>query len=171
MSDFDQIRNEELVPFDDNLSVAHVVKYLSTLAKLHENLGAVSANFSTALKEIADRLRPYSQSPLSELPNVFDNNLQIGRKSSRIAKKTSFNLPENLKSLKLDDIESIINNPNLTKIQLVALGISRLGIAKSKLDRLSRVEIIESINAAINHERSLNIISDQAKRTGENRSS
>ncbi len=171
MSDFDQYKNGELEPVDVDLSVAHVVKYLSTLAKLHESLGTAPANFSSALKEIADRLRPYSQSPLSELPSVFDNNLQIGRKSSRIANKASFDLPEDLESLKLDDMESIINDPNLTKSQLVALGTSRLGIAKSKLDRLSRREIIESINAAINHERSLNIISDQARRTGENRSS
>ena len=73
-----------------------------------------------------------------------------------------------MRNLSLEDIESIINS-NLLKKQLVFLGTNRLGIVKSKLDRLSKIRIIETIKAAINHEHSLNIISEQAKQAGENR--
>lgn len=71
--------------------------------------------------------------------------------------------------LNIDYIESIINK-NLLKSQLVALGAS-LGIVKSKLNGLNKCGIIEAIKAAINHERSLDIISKQARQAGENRTS
>ena len=163
MSDFEQYKNGEPELIGCDLLVAQIVKYLSTLGKLHEELGTASPVFSSALKEIANRLKPYSQNPLSELPSVFDNNLKIGRKSPSKDKGASFDLPGDLGSLKPDDIESIISNPNLIKSQLVALGTIRLGIAKSKLKRLGRREIIESITAAVNHEQSLSIISEPVR--------
>ena len=58
----------------------------------------------------------------------------------------------------LDDVESIISNPNLLKNKLVDLGASRFGISKSRLNGLNKSGIIEAIKAGINHERSLNII-------------
>ena len=70
----------------------------------------------------------------------------------------------------LDDVESIISNPNLLKNKLVDLGSSRFGISKSRLNGLNKSGIIEAIKAGINHERSLNIIGEQAKKAGENRS-
>ncbi len=76
-----------------------------------------------------------------------------------------------MENLEIDDIESIINNPKLSsRSSLISLGTKRFGISKSKLSRLSKREIIESIKAAVNHELSLSIISEQAKQAGKNRS-
>lgn len=75
-----------------------------------------------------------------------------------------------VENLKIEDVESLINQ-DLSKNQLITLGTKRLGITKSKLVQLNKCDAIETIKAAINHELSLNIISKEAKRAGENRRS
>jgi hypothetical protein len=47
---------------------------------------------------------------------------------------------------------------------LATIGTERFGIAKSRMDRVPRDEIIKMIVSAMQHEESLNIISEEAQR-------
>lgn len=52
-------------------------------------------------------------------------------------------------------VDEILKDRSFTKKQLIELGNQRFGITQSKLIRLSKEHVIESIRAALNHERSL----------------
>jgi Zn ribbon nucleic-acid-binding protein len=74
-----------------------------------------------------------------------------------------------LKFLSDKKVDEILKDSSFTKKQLIELGNQRFGITQSKLVRLSKKYVIESIRAALNHERSLGIISQEARKAGEKR--
>ena len=80
-------------------------------------------------------------------------------------------LPPNLESLAQPDIEKILDDDRFTKSQIIEVGAERFGIPKSKLARSCKQDAVGSVRAALDHERSLELISAEARRSGENRSS
>ncbi|TXN24956.1 hypothetical protein [Methylobacterium sp. WL19] len=73
--------------------------------------------------------------------------------------------------LSTEEVQKVLINPALTKAHLIILGAERFGIVRSRLEKLPREEIIKAITAASQHEKSLDIISEEAKRGGQSRSS
>ena len=86
-------------------------------------------------------------------------------------KKIKAILPSNLESLPPQEVEKILDDENYTKEQVINLGAQRFGISSAKLTRLGKKKVLESIRAALNHEKSLEVISKEAQRGGEMRSS
>jgi Zn ribbon nucleic-acid-binding protein len=80
-------------------------------------------------------------------------------------------LPLDLSLLSDKRIDEILKDSSFTKKQLIELGNQCFGITQSKLIRLSKKRVIEVVRAAFNHERSLGIISQEARKAGEKRSS
>ena len=78
-------------------------------------------------------------------------------------------LPLDLNLLSDKRVDEILKDSSFTKKQLIELGNQRFGITQSKLIRLSKEHVIESIRAALNHERSLGVISREARKAGEKR--
>lgn len=78
-------------------------------------------------------------------------------------------LPLDLKLLSDKKIDEILKDSSFTKKQLIELGNQCFGITRSKLVRLNKEYVIESIRAALNHERSLGVISQEARKVGKKR--
>jgi hypothetical protein len=74
-------------------------------------------------------------------------------------------------SLTLEDVRGYLDSPTTAKGELVIIGADRFGIARSRLEKLPREEVVNTLRAALQHEESLNIISEEAKRGGQLRSS
>ena len=69
-----------------------------------------------------------------------------------------------LQSVSLEKVREILARSDFTKTDLITVGTVRFGIAKSRMIRVSREEIISMISSTIQHEESLAIISEEARR-------
>lgn len=154
---------------EDRLLIEDLVRYLSHLAKLNREPRTGNAELSDGLRDLATVLRPYSNRPLHEVVNVVGTPLPKKRKAA--SKKPKATLPSDIPSLSDQRVEEILNDHSYTKAQLIEVGIQRFGISRSRLMRLPKNEVTESVRAALNHERSLGVISQEARRGGERRTS
>jgi len=151
----------------DSVRVADVAKFLSRCATLHENAKTGNLIFADELRRFAKSLGPCARLTMDEFSNLLKTSGKRGKTSAqhRVAV-----LPDNLQALKSREIEEILRNPDYTKAQLAELGERRFGISRAQLARSSRADAEERIAAAIEHERSLNIIAQEAHRVGTIRS-
>ena len=154
---------------ENQLLVADMVQYLSSLAKLHEENKTGNLALSKGLRHVAHALRPYGACSISELARVLKEraSANIVRESSSRVKSE---LPPELESICHDDIERILVDESYTKKQVAELGVRRFGISRSKLERLSKKDAMESVRSALEHEKSLDVISREAQRSGMARS-
>ena len=154
----------------NSLLVADIVRYLSRLANLYSETKTGNSELSDGLRQLVNALRPYSRHPVPELTNIIrEATLRRTRETSVMKIKTA--LPPNLESLSSQDIEKILDNENYTKEQIINLGVQRFGISSAKLTKLGKKSVLETIRAALNHEKSLDVISREAQRGGKMRSS
>lgn len=153
------------------LKVDDIIQYLSTLAKLHSNLRTGNRNLSEGLSQLVAVLKPYSSIPIAQLSKfpTSENRPVVNPRKRKSEPKA--NLPQNLGSLDYKEIHSILDNADFTKKQLAQLGYERFGISKSRLIRQNKSELVESIRAALQHERSLDTIYREAAQGGESRMS
>lgn len=153
------------------LLIKDIVKYLLGMAKLNEDPRTGNPMLGKDLRELANKLKPYSNKQLQDVKDIFSTHNPSVNEGKHHSRKIELKLPENLYLLSEQLVEEIINNVDFQKSQLVVLGAQRFGIPRSKLDRLSKEEVIESIRSALNHERSIGVISQEARRSGEKRTS
>lgn len=151
----------------DSVRVADIAKFLSRCATLHENAKTGNLVFGDELRRFAKSLDPCARLTVDEFANLLKT---PGNRGKTSAQHRAIVLPDNLQTLKLRDIEEILRNSDYTKAQLAELGERRFGISRAQLARSSRADAEERIAAAIEHERSLNIIAQEAHRVGAIRS-
>lgn len=161
---------QQLSDKDDLLRIEDLVRYLVQLAKINEDPRIGNIELSSGILSVAEYLRPYSRKPIKDLGVILSREAGsdfILREQRRL----KIDLPEDLKNVPVEVVCNIINDDNFTKNQIVDLGFERFGIPKSKLSRLNKQAVIEAIQSALNHENSLDVISFEARRGGEKRSS
>lgn len=168
----DKRTKNELKPTmqQDPLKVEDLVRYLLHLTKQHEDPRTGNPELSEGIQTIANALKPHSNKLLKELTGALGDNFMSAACKGK-PQKPKIELPPKLSSLNADAIEKILNNQNYTKLQIIDLGEQRFGISRSKLMRLNKESVSESVRAALNHENSLEVISQEARRDGEKRSS
>ena len=94
----------------------------------------------------------------------------FGRSQSLCEKKRT-PLPPNLEGLNKKDIEDILSDESYTKVQIAELGSRRFGIPRAMLERLRKEDALMSVRAALENEKSLDVISQVARRSGKTRAS
>ena len=151
------------------LKVRDLVRFLSALAKLYGNDRTGNAEMSEGLRQLARALRAHADRSVHDVVDVLRPQQRVDRRTSMARAETM--LPQDLSSISSGEIERILSDGSYRKAQLVELGVRRFGIPHSKLVRLNRSAVQESIRAALDHERSLVVISQEARRTGTNRAS
>jgi hypothetical protein len=154
----------------DSLKVTDLVRYLSHLAKLHNVPRIGNPELSKGLQVLSEALKPYSKMLLKELQDALTEN-PILLKDKGKTPKLMIELPPNLESLNANVVGEILDNQDYTKIQIIDLGVKRFGISHSKLVRLNKKSATESVRAALDHEKSLGVISQEARLGGDSRSS
>ena len=155
---------------ENSLAVSDLIGYLSRAARLHHDIHTGNLELSSGLRLLAKALRPHASRSVHELAGLL-----VERKSSdrreKSSKQRTTTLPANLSSISHKDIENILSDENYRKSQLVELGVARFSISYSQLIKLNRSDVLESIRTAVDHERSLDVISQEARRGGAGRSS
>ena len=159
----------------EHLLVADIVRYLSGLAKLHGEDKTGNSELSFGLLQVTKALRPYADCPVVELAAAIKNNSvsAVRAKSDRKPEEPAFppELDSRLESIGQDEIERILNDDAGTKRQIVELGFRRFGISRSKLERLSLKDARYSVRAALENEKTLEVISQEARKAGKARAS
>lgn len=143
------------------LLINDLVRYLSQLASLNGENRTGNQELSKSLRQLTKALRPYSDQTISEFVDHIKGMSTHRPASSRPDKAA---LPPSLESASHQDIEKILGNENYTKSQIIEVGIRRFGIPRSRLERSNKQDVLNSIYAALNHEKSLDVITMEASR-------
>lgn len=136
-----------------HITSADVGRYLKHLAALHRDPLTGNVAMSDALNEIAAILIAAKAEPAAKVLTNFTEQ-----------SKFEFEEEFDFQTLPLEKVREILARPDLTKSDLATIGTERFGIAKSRMDRVPRDEIIKMISSAMQHEESLTIISEEAQR-------
>lgn len=157
----------------EHLLVADIVKYLSGLAKLHGEDKTGNLEMSYGLLQVAKALRPYAECPVPELVSAIRRNAatEVDAKLERKPMEPAFpfELDSRLESISQEEIEQVLSDDASTKRQIAELGFRRFGISRSKLERLNLRDARYSVLAALDNEKSLDVISREAVRAGQAR--
>ena len=159
----------EIYREESQVLVIDILGYLTGLAKLHEAKKTGNLGLSFGLRILADTLRPYGNVPVSELSEIF-NQPALQTRAKHAIRRPKVTLPTRLEKLGQREIEGILDNDSYTKEQLAELGVKRFGVSRSKLVRLRKREAQDYIRAALENERALDVISQEARISGKVRS-
>lgn len=154
---------------DTDLKIQDLVNYIASLSRLHNNAKTGNLELSQALRKLATALRTQGSRPVTHLPEIIGGRTKPGKVNSP-SKPVGPLLPDNLGVISHAAVEKMLSDPAYSKTQLMEVGIRRFGISPSKLARSNRRSVLETIQAALDHERSIGIISDEARRGGARRS-
>ena len=155
---------------DNQMLVRDISRYLTRLARLNELEKTGNPDLSEGLRQVVDALRLYATCPVHELASTLKEAKSTNTRRVPL-RKIKVNLPPNLESMCKEDIEKILNDDRFTKAQVAELGFQRFGISRSTLERLRKEDALRSVRAALEHEKSLDVISRQARKSGTARAS
>ena len=153
---------------ESQMLVKDISQYLSGLAKISKSGKACNPVLSESLRHVVRALRPYSDCPVHELASTLRGARPASHRKPPVRKPRP-SLPMDLESLLLEDIEELLNDDGFTIDQLAELGFRRFGISGSSLLRARKADVLSFIRAAVEHERSLDVIAEQARKSGEAR--
>lgn len=167
--------NPNLLPDtpEGQLLVSDVARYLLGLAKLQDSGKTGNPALGAGLRAVAQALRPFARCPAAELPAALQREKPSGGKTAAKGGKAAFP-PETaaaLKSLSQEEVAQILDDPGSAKPLVAELGFRRFGMSRPALARLSKQAARDSVRAALEHEKSLEVISQQARKSGEARRS
>lgn len=155
---------------EGQLLVKDVARYLTGLAKLHEEDKTGNPELSMGLRQVAHALRPFAGHPVTELSEVIgEKRKPSSARSKMVSRKPKMALPPELETLSQNDISNMLGEDSYTKQQIAELGFRRFGISRPMLTRLPKKDAWNSIRAALEHERSLDAISREARKAGKAR--
>ena len=150
----------------NQLLVKDLIQYLLGLAELNGEEKTGNTELARALRILAnDHLCKYADYPVSELTNAVEKTESTDNLGAASSKAKSA-LPPELESISQEEIERILADESFTKLQVVELGVRRFGISRSKLARLRKEDALESVRAALGHEKSLDVIAKEARKAG-----
>lgn len=144
-----------------SLTAPELGRYLKRLATIQRDQQTGNRQLSEALLEVSSFLISSNAKTVSQAVISL-------QKSEAILPDAPKILDENAS---LDEISSLLARKEVTRSDLVKLGGKRFGIPESKLKSLSRDAIIKSVRSALEHEQSIEILSDEAKKGGQSRNS
>ena len=145
--------------------VGDIVRYLSSLARMHKDPKTGNPELAEALQSLAKALRPYREQTLVELSKALKEKRRI-QKAQR-SESADEELAKDWSNATLEEVEEALESERKTKQDLIMLGAGRFGISPSKLRQQTRIRLIESIRMAVSNERSLGTIAKQAQAVGD----
>ena len=155
--------------FPTSLITKDICGFLRDLAHILDNPVTGNLPLAAALTKLAKALGRYSSQDADEVLSGLT--FRAGRRETRKHGPASRLRGIDVASLGLKTVEEMLRNQLLTKGDLVRLGSERFGISKSKLEHQNREDAIEGIEAALRNAEALDIISQEARREGNRRTS
>ncbi|WP_146756709.1 hypothetical protein [Brevundimonas vesicularis] len=135
---------------DRPLSKAEIARYLRSLAELHSDPYTGNIRLSNALRNLANSLHGVKL-----------------KGSAPDERQPAFNATD----FSRDQVFSFIHDEKTAKSDLILLAKQRFSIPSSRLNKMPRRQIVETIVEAMQHEQSLIIIAEEATRDARLRSS
>jgi hypothetical protein len=151
---------------DTDVATRDIIKYLKLLIRLNETLVKEESTTNIALGRLADALTNYSSRPFAEVEAILKKGISRRPKD----KKSQLDLKD-VSKLSKETVKELVSSTELTKGQLIQIGIERFGISRSRLQRENIENINEAIMSALDHEKSLEVISKSARQFGTSRES
>lgn len=145
----------------EELSVKEVARFLKRLSALYRVPKTGNLPLSDALAELAEALGKRQHATIREGAAEY----LAPRQRPRPIETSE------LRNLAPDEVEKVISDDARSKAELIDLGSARFGIPRSRLERMNKTDVIDAIRSALRHEESLRIISQEAERGGNTRSS
>ena len=143
------------------LSATEVARFLKRLSSLYRDPKTGNPALSEALAELAANVRRGRDLSLTDA--VTDTDVS--------SKQTASSDVARLKELTLEEVKKLLSETVLTKTELIDLGAARFAIPRAGLQRQNRDQVSDAIWAAVQHEESIDIISREAQRGDQERSS
>ena len=154
----------------NQLLVGDLAEFLVDLAKIYDQNKTGNTELSRALRYVALALRPHRHWRAVDLAEVIKPDGPSLPEMRPYPKHPKFTLPIDLERISQPDLEKILDDDAYTKEQIIEVGVQRYGISRSKLQRLRKDDARESVRAAMDHEKSLDVISDEALKGAKARS-
>jgi len=144
------------------LTTLEVGRYLKRLSAMNKDPQTGNLALSAALQELAMFL-------------IDSKEHSVRKIFAPLSKQTALDVDQRpVKSyvaLSLLEVSELLSSTKITRTELVRLGFDRFGISGSKTIKLSKEAILSTIRSAMEHEQSIEILSDEAKRGGRSRRS
>lgn len=150
--------------------VGDILRCLSRLAEMQRDARTGNEAFADAIRTFADALKPHRTRPVPDLIALLSGLSAPKVPEPGRRKKTPVDLPADLETLPRSDVERVLDDDRYLKNQLVELGFQRFGISRGRLCRLTKAAAVEAIRGALEHERSLRAIGQQAQVAARKRS-
>ncbi|WP_404380489.1 hypothetical protein [Caenispirillum salinarum] len=142
---------------EEKLEAAELGRFLKKVAAAHKDPKLGNRALYRSLSDLAEALiKSGHVDPAHAIKGVRERNFPAPA-------------PSDYTKLSRNAVHDLIRQGQPLKKELVELGAQRFGIARSRLARLPREEIIQAISSAADHEESLEVLSEEAKRSGAQR--
>ena len=142
----------------DSLSDSEVARFLRNLAAVYKDKRSGNRALAEALIRIAERLGEAAPALAASKGEA---------QGSLLVEPTL----DELQRLDSEAVNRFISDDNKTKLDLIELAAARFSIPRAKLLRLKLADVRDAIRAALQHEDSLKIITQEAERNGASRRS
>ena len=152
-----------------DIVVGDILRCLSALGEMQGDTRTGNVAFAHAIRIFADALKPYRSRPVPDLIELIAG-LSAPKAPEPVQRRRPVELPSDLTTLPELAVERVLADDRYLKSQLAELGFQRFGISRSRLCRLTKIEAVEAIRGALEHERSLEVIGQQAETAGKRRS-
>ena len=152
-----------------DIVVGDILRCLSALVEMQRDARTGNAAFAHAIRIFADALKPHRSRPVSDLIELIAG-LGDPKVPGAAQRKPPVELPSDLTTLQESAVERVLADDRYLKSQLAELGFQRFGISRSRLCRLTKTAAVEAIRGALEHERSLDAIGQQAQLAAKRRS-
>jgi hypothetical protein len=123
------------------ISTLEVARFLKRLSALYRDRTTGNLPLSDALAEIALALTRQSHLRIRDAISALD--------PARPKQHELWEGRGRLRDLSLDDVARFLSDETLPKADLIRLGVERFAISRSRLERLSRAEVTETISSAM----------------------
>ena len=153
----------------DTVVVGDILRWLLVLSEMQGDARTGNADFASAIRVLADALKPHRSRPVPELIELLAS-LHAPEVAESAHRKPPVELPSGLTSLTGSAVERVLADGRYLKGQLAELGFRRFGIPRSRLCRLTKSAAVAAIRVALDHERSLEAIGQQAQLAAKRRS-
>ena len=151
------------LPRSAAISPDELAVFLSNLARIYRNPKTGNIALSDALFGLSTLVRERSYPTSTANPEFHI------AAYSQVRSSVKGEALEQLKALDAAAVERFISDQRKTKAELLDLATARFAISRSRLLKIGIASVREAIRSALLHERSLKIISQEARRGGSQR--
>lgn len=153
--------NCEQKKLTSGLCAADIAVVLRNISKAFEKPKIANSEVSEALNKLSRLLMKYKDRPINDVLNNLDVVPPRKRGRKRVKLENVIN-PEEAKSFTLEYIINLLENGNLSKSNLVNIGIGRFGMSRADLMKTKRERVVETLFTAIANIKTIDIIGNAA---------